>query len=1083
MCQTEEEFNLWYNALKYVWDQVRQRQTRPRDRILGLPQHHSASPGARGIVGPSTPSARCSSMTGTPLGGGQSHGFAIQNLGIPASRNIPGDCYIWGAAPEDTQYNDLVKVTSPQLVPSSQKLDIIQVSCGSTHFAAVTRSGHLYSWGAGPSGALGLGSTQFLSIPTTIPELCCVRSVSCGESSSSALTEDGGLYTWGSGLTGQLGHGQHTTQYYPKRLPFALGVRIRQVSCGPYHSSAVCESGGVYTWGDGFGGKLGHGTSASEFRPKRLSSVDHVLGVSCGYWHTAIWARYPNNDPSSDVLTMYTWGGHCSWGGDNNKGCLGNGKKTGEWHPYRVEGLLESKSIKQVACGLNLTVALTQDGEVYQMGSTGAEAAQVPWDRTSVPIRVEGALKKLKIEQIACGRQHGIAVGASQPDRRTHLFSWGVGKRGQLGLGSYQDHSTPQLVEDLTSRRILNVCCGGDYTLAVCSHDHKVAAANISPSVEFLPSPSAPDLSPASTQNARRNKRNHGTIINANQLRMPLKKTVLAHRENPILGHGSMEQISISTGSSTRKMKSELLTGGGGVGGTRLDRSRTGSTPLSDAPSSSHDLKGTPRVRQDLEHARQLIERARSQTPDNTKASELLPPSLSHQYSSQGSARNLVDGLEAFASDPGDSSSDDGVSLANTDGQLTHDAYSDDDEVSSQGPRSEKSLGSIDHGLTKSISETFRTPICTFPPTSTDDGVPQGGQLQVSASTARLRSRQRGLERRLGIMDTWTSEQVISKHISAPISDLMDGVSHHRQIQTARTQGQLDETSVASSSRRAGSGYEHRRSASAQNLMLSTLEEDVVDPVRSQKKVRNFGRFLESVERKLMVLAAQQNRELSQTLMNEFSFLSKFLGQDRGNSLDKIDSFFEMETVEKNREIISKISELLTSLPLFPQHDEEEENEVSNRKLKTMLSLYDQTISGLRDLVAELQSLHQMDPVHRQDPVRDQGLLRQEGSGLIGSFVSQEIDNENQNTLMTTADGQLVHAWRERVDPGVSIVFQSTPNGLTKIKKIRFAKRMFAWDEAQRWWENNQDRLIKQYGLEPGYDPLQDTHGGGGGDP
>jgi len=65
--------------------------------------------------------------------------------------------------------------------------------------------------------------------------------------------------------------------------------------------------------------------------------------------------------------------------------------------------------------------------------------------------------------------------------------------------------------------------------------------------------------------------------------------------------------------------------------------------------------------------------------------------------------------------------------------------------------------------------------------------------------------------------------------------------------------------------------------------------------------------------------------------------------------------------------------------------------------------------------------------------------------------------------------------WMEKVDPGVSIVFQTTTSGKTKIKKIRFAKRMFAWDEAQKWWEENQDRLIRDYQLEPGFDPLNQS--------
>lgn len=1002
MCQSEEDFNLWYYALKYVWDQIK---TRNQPRNVELP--HRCFHQQQGSM----------SSTSTPLGGGQSHGFANQNLGIPASRNLPGDCYIWGSPPG--LHEELVKVNAPHLVPSSQKLDILEVSAGPMHFAAVTRSGHLYSWGAGTSGVLGLGSVQYLPTPTTIPDLNSVRSVSCGESCSAALTEEGGVFIWGTGLTGQLGLGnQILMQYHPKSLGFPQEVRIRQLCCGPYHSAAVSEAGGVYTWGDGFGGKLGHGSNNSEFHPRMVEALDGVLGVSCGYWHTAVWTRGHEGTPQ----VMYTWGGVSTWGGDHNKGCLGNGLKTGEFKPFKIGHSLESRSIIQVSCGLNLTVILTKEGEVYQMGSTGAEDTQVPWEGSLIPAKVEGPLKKTKIESLACGKQHIIAVGASSQDRRKHLFSWGVGKRGQLGLGSYKDHTSPQLVEDLSFRRILNVCCGGDYTLVVCSHDHKVAAANPSPSTEFLPALMTPESSPTGLQtNSRRPTRTSGgQIVNANQLKTPLKKTVLVHRDS-MTGGGSFEQIpTIVSGGSVRKMKSEVF-------GNRLDRSRTGSTPLSDAQASSGDLKTTPGPR--------------SMTPDDLQQSP-----------------------EALDSDLGSSSDEEG-SLANTDGQLTHDAYSEEDEMSSQGPRSDKSMNSIDQGLTKSISDSFKTPICSFPPSSIEDQPsrsPDNHPIQSSASSARLRSRQRGLERRLGIMDTWTSEQVISKHISAPVADLLDAL----HVGKGPVHQKLEY-------RKQRSFYEHRRSASAQNLMLQTLNEDDQETRELQKmKILNFGKFLKSIEQRLVKLGVS----VSDGLTEELSNLPKLLGMEDQENGAEIGPFFEIQTIEKSQKILDRISDLLQTL----NEESSTSNPVPLEEMKSRLSLFERTLSQIRILLLELRSLHCMgdplegptDSIERLDS--DQELLRHTNSGLTTSMVSNEAENENSTT---SSGGQLVHLWMEKVDPGVSIVFQSTNGCTTKIKKIRFTKRMFAWDEAQRWWENNQERLIKQYGLDPGYDPLHDSNG------
>lgn len=45
--------------------------------------------------------------------------------------------------------------------------------------------------------------------------------------------------------------------------------------------------------------------------------------------------------------------------------------------------------MRQVECGLNLTVALTVDGRVWQMGETGAASdKQALWERALVPVQV-----------------------------------------------------------------------------------------------------------------------------------------------------------------------------------------------------------------------------------------------------------------------------------------------------------------------------------------------------------------------------------------------------------------------------------------------------------------------------------------------------------------------------------------------------------------------------------------------------------------------------------------------------------------------------------------------------------------------
>lgn len=61
--------------------------------------------------------------------------------------------------------------------------------------------------------------------------------------------------------------------------------------------------------------------------------------------------------------------------------------------------------------------------------------------------RLIPTLAPLGIVQIACGENHSAALAASG-----QVFTWGRGKHGALGLGSYDNASWPQLVTALPPR-------------------------------------------------------------------------------------------------------------------------------------------------------------------------------------------------------------------------------------------------------------------------------------------------------------------------------------------------------------------------------------------------------------------------------------------------------------------------------------------------------------------------------------------------------------------------------------------------------------------------------------------------------
>lgn len=54
----------------------------------------------------------------------------------------------------------------------------------------------------------------------------------------------------------------------------------RKVSCGAFHMAAATAGGQLFTWGDGFGGKLGHGDSTACALPRRVAALSS-LQVTC----------------------------------------------------------------------------------------------------------------------------------------------------------------------------------------------------------------------------------------------------------------------------------------------------------------------------------------------------------------------------------------------------------------------------------------------------------------------------------------------------------------------------------------------------------------------------------------------------------------------------------------------------------------------------------------------------------------------------------------------------------------------------------------------------------------------------------
>ena len=103
------------------------------------------------------------------------------------------------------------------------------------------------------------------------------------------------LYVWGENLFGQLGLGDDNIRPIkdPTRLNVPHSTSWAQVACSPYHTVAVSSNGEVFTCGNGFSGRLGHGDEKDRSRPTKVEipGGENVVKVACGRVHTAAVTR------------------------------------------------------------------------------------------------------------------------------------------------------------------------------------------------------------------------------------------------------------------------------------------------------------------------------------------------------------------------------------------------------------------------------------------------------------------------------------------------------------------------------------------------------------------------------------------------------------------------------------------------------------------------------------------------------------------------------------------------------------------------------------------------------------------------
>ncbi|XP_034463858.1 probable E3 ubiquitin-protein ligase HERC4 isoform X2 [Hippoglossus hippoglossus] len=233
---------------------------------------------------------------------GESHTLAL---------NDKGQLFSWGLGSDgQLGLNNLEEcVRVPRNIKSLSDVQITQVACGYWHSHALSRGGQVFSWGQSRYGQLGLGlKGQSVSTPQIIQSLQGIpfAQISAGGAHSFALTLSGAVFGWGRNKFGQLGLNDTNDRCFPALLKSLRSQRVIYISCGEDHTAALTKEGGVFTFGAGGYGQLGHNSTNHEINPRKVFELmgSVVTQISCGRQHTLAFT------PSSGKMDSFGLGGN-----------------------------------------------------------------------------------------------------------------------------------------------------------------------------------------------------------------------------------------------------------------------------------------------------------------------------------------------------------------------------------------------------------------------------------------------------------------------------------------------------------------------------------------------------------------------------------------------------------------------------------------------------------------------------------------------------------------------------------------------------------------------------------------------------
>jgi alpha-tubulin suppressor-like RCC1 family protein len=227
-----------------------------------------------------------------------------------------GTLWFWGSNQYGLRGNGTTggSVTQPTQVPnisgivSPSPLHRRVISVSYTAAAAVDNLGRVWTWGQNVSGQLGDGTNVSHYVPMLVKKssteyLTDIVSISAGYTHMAALDAEGQVWTWGSGYKGALGTGSEANSLYAVKIPTDEAGNafsgITQIACGGSNFIiALHRNGEIFAWGNNSYGQLGVNDTVSHLlRPRKWNTgISGFTRIAAGGYHAlavSIWAARP----------------------------------------------------------------------------------------------------------------------------------------------------------------------------------------------------------------------------------------------------------------------------------------------------------------------------------------------------------------------------------------------------------------------------------------------------------------------------------------------------------------------------------------------------------------------------------------------------------------------------------------------------------------------------------------------------------------------------------------------------------------------------------------------------------------------